>query len=205
MKYWLSICSHPCHRQPSHWQCYLWEVSACTHSSNSPRECLESDQLLFPSHSAPLLKHEGNSHPHHPLLTLLPLPLAPHTELWERKQIKWKQWEILHLILHCHLSPDAAPAKGKARASWCMVICHRILPLPIFPPLSIQELEKWKTKALACNLVNASHQGQGCALPPSMYSTFSKGIAGLHLPKLITNESQVQECFGSHNRGGGED
>lgn len=121
------------HRYSSHWRWYLWESQVCAHSPNSPcpRECLESDQLLFPSHSAPLLKHEGNSHPRPPLLTLLPLPLAPHTEMWERKQIKRKRWEMgfLRPALHCHLSPITAPAESQPRASRLRAGGH--LPQPL--------------------------------------------------------------------------
>lgn len=174
------------HRYSSHWQWYLWESQVCAHSPNSPRprECLESDQLLFPSHSAPLLKHEGNSHPRPPLLTLLPLPLAPHTEMWEREQIKWKQWEMGFLppALHCHLSPVTAPAQSQARASCPRTGRHLPQPLISAHFSTSQHPRARETK-------DESHSSYIIlwiprAVLPSEYSTFSKGITGLNLPNL---------------------
>lgn len=145
----LSYGSQMPHRYSSHWQWYLWEPQVCTPSPNipCPRECLDSDQLLFPSHSAPLLKHEGNSHPRPPLLTLLPLPLAPHTEMWERKgdQMRAVRNEDSPSrsalpSISCHSPSPGLPAWG------LLVTCHSLSSLHLFPPLSIPELEKLKMK-----------------------------------------------------------
>lgn len=60
--------------------------------------------------------------------------------------------------------------------------------------------ERWR---FVRNLANTPRQGHDCARPPSACCAFSKGVAGLNLWKnLITNESQVQEGFGSHNHRG---
>lgn len=136
------------HRYSSHWQWYLWESQVYTHSPNSPcpGECLDSDQLLFPSHSAPLLKHEGNSHP---CLPFLPSPL-PHTRRCEkgsRSNESSEKWGFfLPLCTAIHL-PSRRARPGLL--SWeLLVTCHSLLSLHVFPPLSIQELEKQKMKVV---------------------------------------------------------